>query len=228
MRVLFALLTTGIFAACCASPQQPVARPEPATLPICGARNLDLGDGVHLTMYMFGGDREFFLIADVPQNGMILGDFVQAATPARITFRGYDTNDRPPFNLVHIGYENVDIRRPDNTSLTTPRIRLDCGNGVVLSGGGLGAYDVAKPRPTSSMNPFFGQDLVKNGCLAAIEQAGKVQLDFTAKDGPPIVSMKAVFPLNEKVVAGRALWMRETQKAKDGKCRIQPEPPAPF
>jgi hypothetical protein len=211
---------------------QPIQAADP---PWCGARDRDLGDGFHATLYMMDGSPEFRLVFDVPAGGTIVNDAVLARTPVQIIFGFVDAPPSSPWGLT-IGYRNLDLRERNGHRLDPDIYQLECGPGVALSL--VSSHDRSRefpPGPTDFSSLFFAGYRPNqlrpetNACFEALQRSGHFRFSLGRRQGePPSLVLEGAWPLAAAVERVRALWRRDMERARLGQCRLAPSPPPVF
>jgi hypothetical protein len=193
------------------------------SIPWCGAQDLNIGNGFHLTEYMFGGSPEFTLEYLVPNKDVTSKGASVASSPIRVTFQGLPFYN---WDSPRIGYSNFDVRGPDGPGFTVRAIKFDCGGGISLS------ISFPKQTPlrrqvTSFSSPFSSDQAKIRACLQALQHSGRFTFTFTGDDDTAL-KLKGPIPLRGAIEAERRFRESEMLKAKQWRCQIPPPtPPIP-
>jgi len=125
-----------------------------AEIPYCGGREIKIGDGFSVTMYMFNRSSAFDLEYAVPDTDVRAEGIVVASKPIKLTFRGLDTTGEVS---PSIGYSNLDLRSRRGQRFEVRAMHLDCSNGIGLSASFSGGYSRWRQPlvPLSFDSPFF-------------------------------------------------------------------------
>jgi hypothetical protein len=188
--------------------------------PWCGAQDLNIGNGFHLTEYMFAGSPEFTLEYLVPDKDVTSKGARVASSSIRVTFEALPFYN---WDSPRIGYSTFRVRGPDGLAFAVSAIKLDCGGGMSLSA----SFPKQAHLPwqvRSFASPLFSDQAKIPACLQALQHSGHFTFTFTGDDDTSL-ELRGPLPLRGAIEAERRFRESQIKKAAQGRCQMPPPPP---
>jgi hypothetical protein len=146
---------------------------------------------------------------DVPRGALAPSGVALGDTPAEIDIYAID---EPATNYPRLQIDYFpDMRDASGNRINSYARHVDCGDGRDLD-----THELVPPQAQV------------HACFEAMQRTGGYRFSFSPRQGePPLLVTAGHWPLRDKVEAVRAVWRRESERARLGQCRFMPPPPPP-
>jgi len=178
---------------------------------------------------MFDGARDFSLNYR-PREGTLVTNRVKETAPFRLMFTDLHLADEPNQSGLagaHVGFNGFRFVNEQGLAIGTGAIRMECGEGVILTATYGTQRRAADAVPITFHLPFLNQS--EQQCVKALRGDGWFRFTVAEDDtSPAYVVVEDRIKLSWAVAEADRIWRAELHREKNGLCRLMPPPPPPF